>query len=562
MLCYRQTNIENMHNGPRNFHYSASDHQRLESRNDPSFSKNSPSQSTITSKHKSAKSEYSITGNEHLLSQHSYYDLPESEASYDPFRASLSPMVNQKSEHANVTIHRMGSKGSRRQGAQRSSRGNSLRIDLLRANSRHESRISSKHSSAGASSLRRELTGKRSTRSSSSRLSTASSHVLGGSPLHVMRPSEVHKRGIQFSHVRRNSTASALPLIADGEASHHTPAHRARALKQLASARSSSILTSSPPVPADRLVRSKKRPAILPTPRTRKYKECADLEARKVSAELGKVCDEAFWRSSESSILPPSSMRSTSAEKPFVDTPPSSVSRPSPDAEPKEPFQMSDSIRNRPLPPTPMTTRSTLHPLETPVTYTARELTEMRDRLAVKYAREGASNQRYFNEILRQLDNLMKPIGKLDNASEGHRINLAPPDCRYVRSSIDRNSLDVIPEEGKNADGNEQADQGQRHLGLTSVARSGNRRRPGDRITDTTIRIVAPSPPRPPPQSHTHIRFATTPWAPLNIRKQSNSDRSSLEARSVNMAQNTNAQQTAGTSIPSSLSSWLRLDTS
>jgi hypothetical protein len=179
-----------------------------------------------------------------------------------------------------------------------------------------------------------------------------------------------------------------------------------------------------------------------------------------------------------------------------------------------------------------MAMRSTLHPLETPVIYTTRELAEMRDRLAVKYAREGADlgNQKYFNDVLRQLDNLMKPIQGRDYTSESRRVVSAPPDYRYLQGSVDVNSLDVIPEEGWVVDADERKVQRQQGADCDINASPGKRGHLNDEIIDTTIRVVTPSP------SHvTHNNFTTAPWAPLNIRKSSTSTKSSSTSRSDSM---------------------------
>ena len=531
MLKYREENLEALQHSQSSFEYSASDYHHSKAPPPvPSLPK-TPSQAPSAGRPKSEKSTFSITGDEHVSSKHSYYELPVSEASYDPFRASRSPIVNPKTDYS-VTIRRLSSQGGKKH-ASRATRGNSLRVEVLRKHSRRNSRISSKHSSSSASA-RRGATGKRSSKSSSSsRMSMASSHLLNSSPMPVMRPSEVHKRGIQFSHTRRSSTGSALSSCADSSLASRTPDHRARALRKLASRRSSSYMTASRPPPIDPIVVRKKGAAVQPTPRTSRLKEHADLEARKVSAELGKVCDEAFWRSSESSSLHATSLQSSSAERPFFETPPSSISRPSPHIGMKETFSISSSVRNRPLPPTPMVTSSTLHPLETPVTYTAREIAEMRDRLAVKYAREGTGNQKYFNDVLRQLDNLMKPMDGEGDGTENGRIVSAPPDCHHLRGSIDLNPLDSIPEEDRPSGSEIGWQRGVRGDQMGGRAKRG---RGGDGKAETTIRVVAPSPPpntfslKPPHLSSHHTRdLSTSPFSPqpLNIRKNSSSTNNS-----------------------------------
>jgi serine/threonine-protein kinase HSL1 (negative regulator of Swe1 kinase) len=519
MLRHREENLENMQSNQHNFGYSASDYQHNKPAiPQPLLPRQAPSLSTKTSKTSKlprTKSEYSVTGDEHLLSKHSYYELPVSEASYDPFRASRSPIIPLKSDNVNVTVHRLSSKTSKgsKSHVSRASRGGSLRVEMLRAHSRRGSRISSKHSSTSNSAGRRTAE-KQSSRSSSSRsrLSLAGSNLPSGSPLPVMRPSEVHKRGVQFSHLRKSSTASALPFIADADLSSRTPDHRARALRKLASGRSSSYLNDSPLLPADPIVVRKKGVAVLSAPRTTKEpRDNADLEARKASVELGKAMDEAFWRSSMSS-----SLHSSPTERPFVDTPPSSISRPSPNAAMKDPLVVTESYRNRPLPPTPMVTISTLHPSETPVTYTTRELAEMRDRLAVKYAREGTGNQKYFNDVLHQLDKLMKPIEARDASSESRRIVSAPPDCHYVQGSVDLTGLDVIPEEGKFTDVEDNGMPRKRSAGRGVNAASSKRGCTSIEGVDATIRVVDPSPTSHPTKA---VNLTTTPWAPLNIRK-------------------------------------------
>ena len=289
-------------------------------------------------------------------------------------------------------------------------------------------------------------------------------------------------------------------------------------------------MTASPPLPTEPIVVKKKGAADPPNPRTSKLKEHADLEARKVSAELGKVCDEAFWRHAKSSSLQTTPLQTSSVERTFVSTPPSSISRPSPRFGLKDPFFVSNSMRNRPLPPTPMVTSSTLYPTETPVTYTTRELAGMRERLAIKYAREGTGNQKYFNDVLRQLDNLMKPVEGEDGSNDSRRIVSAPPDCHFLRGSMDLNPLDSIPEEGR-----PNLENVGRMRGGHDGQKGGGAKR-GDEKVDTTIRVVASSPPsktfspKPAHLSSHHTRdLSRLPFSPqpLNIRKNSSSTNNS-----------------------------------
>ncbi|KIW09359.1 uncharacterized protein PV09_00257 [Verruconis gallopava] len=525
MLRYREENLGNLQGCPE-VGYSGSDyrHNKRASATPALPNKVADHSTSIRSKSKSVQSEYSIIGDEHLFSKHSYYDLPVSEMSYDPFRASRSPIVASKTDCTHFTVQYLGSKSSKKH-VSRDCRRKSLRVDALRSHSGRGSRISSKHSN-GSNSIRRETTGKESSRSSSSKFSVASSRLPSGSPLPVMRPSEVHKRGVQFPHLRKSSTGSALVSTADADQFSRTPEHDVRALRKLASVRSSSHLSVSPAVPSEALLLHKKGEIVQSAPISRRLREDADLEARKVSAELGKACDEAFWRSSDDSSFNTFS----SAEKPFVDTPPSSTSRPSPCFGIKDTFYVSDSMRNRPLPPTPNGTMSTLQATETPVTYTSRELAEMRDRLATKYARDGANNQQYFNDVLRQLDSLMRPMEQRKVNRDYRRIVSAPPDCHHAEACLDLNSLDVIPEEVDEKSGRRRGE-GAIHRG------SGSQIRYGTFVNEGTIRAIVPSPPPVfQPRPYQNQEYETpTPWAPLNIRKVSTSTKSSSSSASEKM---------------------------
>jgi hypothetical protein len=157
----------------------------------------------------------------------------------------------------------------------------------------------------------------------------------------------------------------------------------------------------------------------------------------------------------------------------------------------------------------------------------------MRDRLAVKYAREGTGNQKYFNDVLHQLDKLMKPIEARDASSESRRIVSAPPDCHYVQGSVDLTGLDVIPEEGKFTDVEDNGMRRKRSAGRGVNAASSKRGCTGIEGVDATIRVVDPSPTSHPTKA---VNLTTTPWAPLNIRKSTSiSTKSSATSRSDGM---------------------------
>jgi serine/threonine-protein kinase HSL1 (negative regulator of Swe1 kinase) len=518
LLKHRDEHLETyLQHSSSGVSYSASDyhHSKASSRHDR-MPEHSPTRPANT---QTSQSGFSIKNAEHLTSRHSFYDVPASEASYDPFRASRDPIVNPKSTYVNVTVHRGGnSNGSRRllyEAPIPSTRTSSLRVETLRkADSLRGSKrlLRLPNTSSSLRSSRLNVSGRKCSRSSS-RISVNSSQWLSSPPIASMRPSDLHKRGVQFSHLRRSSTVSALNAQPELEKLLYTPDSRIKA-SMLNSPSHGSPIPSSPAIQHHNVVRSRKENATtgLPTLRTRKMRDI-DQEARKVSTELGKVCEEAFFRSSVSS-----SVRSSMAEKkePCTETLPSSVHNHSP--YPKQRLLLDKvALANRPLPPTPLEkTTSSFQATETPNAYTVRELAEMRERLAAKYQQEGASNQKYFNDILRQLDSLMPPESRYQHIGDGKCVLSAAQQSSGFMYADEPSYLQVIPEEGRFADADvdfmcsEQLEQGKR--AITEPSR--HNVRIGNKNIGETIRLVQPSSS---PSSPSPI-----PWAPLVIRKQSN----------------------------------------
>jgi serine/threonine-protein kinase HSL1 (negative regulator of Swe1 kinase) len=475
------------------------------------------------------QSGFSIKNAEHLTSRHSFYDVPVSEASYDPFRASRDPIVNTKATHINVTVHGgRNSSGSRKlhNGAPVPSiRTSSLRVDTLRkADSFRSSKRLSRYSNTSSSlrSSRLNVSGRKSSRSSS-RISVNSSQWLSSPPIASMRPSDLHKRGVQFSHLRQSSRADALTAQSESDRPFHTPDSRGKA-PILHCLPHSSPLPSSPAIPAFNVVRSKKEnvTSVLSAPRTRKMRDI-DQEARKISTELEKACEEAFFRSSMSSSV----QSSMTEKKACVETPsPSAQSRP-PYPKSRPPLDKT-ALANRPLPPTPLEKkRSSSLTTETPNAYTVRELAEMRERLAMKYQKDGASNQKYFNDVLRQLDNLMAPGQNSQPCGDGRRVLSAPQQSTSFPFVEEAGYLQVIPEEGRFADADvdftRSTQPGQSKRSVTEPSRQ--HVHDGNNYFRETIRVVQPSSPPPSP--------SPLPWAPLVIRKQSNNSSLSGEQKSI-----------------------------
>jgi serine/threonine-protein kinase HSL1 (negative regulator of Swe1 kinase) len=445
-------------------------------------------------RHKRSQSGYSILNDEHLYSEHSFYEPPpSSEASYDPFRASKDPIVPTQSLHQNITVHR-GSSGAGRSLRPATALGHhtrsTLRVQVMTRNSKQGSAASRGSSKRSTPSSNRSVQSGR--RRSISRSSMMSSQYPSSPP--VFRPQSMHRRGVSFSHLRRASVATAS--TAEASTVHYTPEQR-RYLSGGRGSVASSMAYSSPLSPRPSTVgdsptvRQLTKVAAIPmAPRLRVRKadspsKYIQSEVRKVSTELGKVMEEAFNRSSISSVG-----TSAARDGSEYDTPPTSFSnRDSGGTTTLVTPNNKAVIQNRPLPPVPN---------ETPNSFLHRKLAETRSEIARRLQESGDSNTEHFQDVLRHLDSLMEPS---TTASLAKRIASAP------NKSSDPSGaglLQVIPEEGKDSEARFEPLSSSRRA-VTDPARPNlNARRA---LTEQhSIRLVDQSPTR---------------IEPLNIRKRS-----------------------------------------
>jgi len=489
LLKYREENLENMVYAPGVVECSASDYQHAK----PATSWDKVPSITISkTSHLRSKSQYSVLNNEHLYSRHSFFENP-SEASYDPFRSSREPIVSGGNEYMNVTVHRGTSNGSKRLKPQLSTsrQPSSLRIEAIRRSSRRGSGLSITSRSTRLSA---------SHRSSMSRSSIHSGKWHDSPQIIVSRPTSLHKRPVKFSHLHKTSTTNAPVGKTLLNSAAITPDKRRNGVPARYRAGGNLPTPKAQPPPAQKGQSQKCSNQVEPTPRTRKMKDI-EQEARKVSTELEKVCEEAFYRSSISSSIQSSSI--LDKPSPFSDTPPSSVSQPSERTKLKTHLLDMADFANRPLPPIPASKGSPLANTETPRTYTARELVELRERLAKTYAEKGVSSEKAFNDLLTQLDNLLPLDSRKSIESSGSQSGTHPQPDGY-------SPLQVIPEEGRFANSDQGISSYERYTHQTP--RVGHNRAM-DQGNGHTIRDVpASSPPSPP---------SPCPVAPLNIRKRS-----------------------------------------
>ncbi len=481
--------MENLYVTPGGVGYSSSDHHHVR--------RPDPQSLTPLSEKSRTKSQYSILNDEHLHSNHGLCKLPSATGSYDPFRASREPSVNTKTNYVNVTIHRDGSRGrhSKHSRGPSISRGpGSLRVETLRKSSRRSSAISHRSLSVKGSPAQRQA----SVRTRQVSKVSVTSSVWPSSPPVIIRPNNTHKRGVSFHHLRKGSVTSATspppdsPSLPDSRV--QTPSIQRPKRKPVLSSDDYS------PTPQPQQVRSRKSGTVVPSairngnPTTpNRY---ITKEVRKVSTELERVCEEAFFRSSAGS-----STRTDATDKvqPY-ETPPSTISnhasgkgvgsakRPAASLNPAE-------LRDRPLPALPV---------DTPRTYIAKELAEAKHTIAARYTEEGGENIASFHEVFSHLNRLLQPQSQ--SVNDGKRTTSAPE----PRSSALLSDLPIISEEDKIQEqrsvpaGREGISHGKR-----AVTEPGKKpwRVENDWVQQSTVRRVNPSSP--------------LPVLPLNIIKQS-----------------------------------------
>lgn len=423
---------------------------------------------------------------------------PPSENSYDPFRASLNPIVTGKDQF-NVTVHRGASQYQKQSGSQNSQRPDSLRVHTLRAQGRLPT-TSSVNSIPKMSTSPRPGTAH--SKRSASRNSLTSSLYRSSPPVAThAKTSILHRPGVNFSHLRRSSSASAIASPGKSGKGVTSPGKPSNASGSTTEAPESTDPPSSP------LVAAKNRPASRKevnsngrqAPRkSRTEGNIVDSETRKVSSELEKACDEAFFRSSVGSSHASSSK--SHGQHPY-ETPPSSVSR---RASAQSHSHTSDGKRPLPEPPAQD---------ETPNTFLSRELLELRKKLEERYPEDKATKNAY-SEVQALLDSYTQ-----SSAGATEMFWSAP----RGRSPVPSGPLPMISEEGKNVE-SEELEKAAALLSHPARRMDDKRKRPksshlAPTDPETTIRMIEPL--SPPPRI-----------APLNIRKVSNSSSASGEATS------------------------------
>ena len=532
LLRFREEQLEN-YDGPPIMDYSTSDYHH-----------NPPPQTIVrppstlgslkASKEDQMQSQYSLldqnrpptsrrtTKKKQSLSINRRHSVAETASSYDPFNPSKAPITGDQADHARITVLRGASQTSSRKPSTRLGSRMSLRSQAIsRAQGADElySIASSPPNmtmhSSGTSQLQRLMVDRRISRGSSrltmasrrSRTSNSSATVLRG------HRSASWKRNVSFVQAARRPYSGRHPRLRSQE--HKTSLTlqeryandlaKATALAEEEISRNgkrldlSSISLRETPEPEDMpIIRSKKAPVVDPygavSKRARPSSYFKD-DARKVSTEIEKLCDEAFNRSSVASTNATprttftgdshhtsqdysSQATSVSVREDLKST--ASVSR--------DRVKEIKDYQHRPLPKPPATER--VMGTEHLGSYTQRELAKTRDLLK-KRAAESSMSPGYLDEIIAHLDRLMQPSAV--RLSEAERRALSTPDSGIPR----KDTFDSIMEK---RDANYRA--------ASEPYKKGQPSRKG-----ATIRIVDEADGGKP----------ISPVKPLSIRKKSNS---------------------------------------
>jgi len=287
LVKFRQEQLENYCGDP--LQYSASDYhhvrkpvQRL------------PRVTTKTALHQRKHSQFSIVS-EGSITREAYYKNPTiaasktTQSSYDPYRASRTPITHAQKQETTVVVRDPGSSSS----AQRMPSG-SLPHGLL------DSPVSSVLAvpSSASQDLQRLIREKRTTYST-----VSSQSSLASSQRHrTFRKSTSYRRNVIFQHQPQRSghTSSASKYSSDKPSLSKTGEDNRPPTQQSNQPFPDSYSTPSLPTPSNQVLRPKRPASDLDLHTTRVAATPWKDDTRIVSAELSKICEEAFNRSSVS----------------------------------------------------------------------------------------------------------------------------------------------------------------------------------------------------------------------------------------------------------------------
>ncbi|KAL9121943.1 MAG: hypothetical protein Q9187_001497 [Circinaria calcarea] len=537
LLRFREEQLEN-YEGPQ-IELSASDYHHVQR---PAVQRSATRLSLQGPGHLRRRSQFSIqSDNLRHTSQNSRRQpsVAETEQSYDPFRPSRRQIISAKADHAKITVLRGSSDAS--QGRRTPSNAASLRHPaLVRVQGEEMPNIPSSPPPLPSSyngrtpHSKEEHIGRIHSRSS-----LASSHRQRTSSAGI-RKSMSYKRGVSFNHTRKRSSSDILPPQPSRVQRIPSP------LTLQQRGRNDLVQQSSPNLPSpnaldspqyeySQAVRSRKdTPGLTQVQElaSRKSKTASNYwkeEARKVSIELSKFCDEAFNRSSVASSVQTAVTTSPGSQKES----PTTIA--SIQGVPPIPYRESAQMNGRSrLDTRPLPRRPAPHLIDS---YTQRELAKTRDRLKERAADpEAGLPPGSLDGVISQLDRLMEPSSKVWQRELERRVVSAPDS-----QATEHMSLSPVKEED-NRDSWITADSSPRkstaaYRTVSEPIRkllSAQGRLRNDTDGRTTIRIVDDDPNRP-----------LSPIRPLVIRKRS--EASIPSDRTVQMKKS--QEKLAGTKI-------------
>ncbi|KAK5459837.1 serine/threonine-protein kinase gin4 [Exophiala xenobiotica] len=355
LIKFREDQLENYPGEP--LQYSASDYHHV-SRPAPKPSKRAANGRG----HNRRTSQFSIISDD-TTHRDSYYKNPATAASkvtqssYDPYRASRTPITEANPDSTTVVIRR-------RPKTPVGHSGSSAGSVRHRALDRIQDNDVPALPSFTSEELERIIQKKRASYSTAtSKSSLSSTRRRPG-----IRKSISYKRQVSFLHRRQTSYGRAntnLRVLYDSGSSDR-PQSRSTSDPRTESQSTPSLATPTQPY------QPRKSSSDMDIKKTRAASHYWKDETRKVSAELGKICEEAFNRSSMSTT-----MSDASPQAP-LDSSATSIS--------VHNRRVPESIRNRPLPATPV----------------LQELIGRRHKIIETW---GDADKIVLNEILAALDN-------------------------------------------------------------------------------------------------------------------------------------------------------------
>jgi serine/threonine-protein kinase HSL1, negative regulator of Swe1 kinase len=303
-----------------------------------------------------------------------------------------------------------------------------------------------------------------------------------------MRKSTSYKRQVSFQHMGRRASVNSSRRGPVRLISSDTESSKGNTSRQALPESQSSPSLPTPP----RLNRQRKPVYDFDMKKARAANSHWKDEARKVSSELGKICEEAFNRSSISS----GSVSQNNRESPATTVSVHGENVPMP---------LSNQLKNRPLPQPPP---------ESSHSYTMRELTETRRRL-LEHCQTAGSDvlPLYLSEVISHLDRLMQPTMSPEN--EGKRSASDP----YPASTRKPSNLAAIHEESQIANLAQETQSSRSASDPLKPTKQGPFHDPS-----RTIRLVSP-------ELAPHPQLPSI--QPLNIRKKSLTPVNSLRAAST-----------------------------